>query len=417
LKLEGNGLLQAMKNAQPPRLEEPLSSESVESIAHFNRGALLELYYGDLERAEAICDRAIDVCRAHIDQTGQSGWRWLMINPHQNLGRLAGMRGDVPTAMSRFTEIHNFFIKKLPMDVNGTILDAEDDRARAQTFGDNFDKTIPAMYLYDVARLLLGAGRYSEMLAFLADREQDEAFLKTPAYINFMLEIYVRTYLRLRRFDEALAALHSLEQHTGNAALASLLAGEIYAEMGLTAKARTELIAAQKTMDEDLQASTVFNYQLAVLSHLTGLRAETSQAGHRALALASKRGDEPWQLKCHALLTMTTTQCGCDYEAAHVQALFHLASQCDYRLERAVAFIELGECLENCHDHNLPCRSECFSHAIAMLEEITSEEAGNWLGFTGDHSGSEHSRRTVAAEWARFDLSIANEIYNALMNN
>jgi hypothetical protein len=61
LELEGRSFLQAVRNANVAQLDKPLCSESVELIARFNRGALLELYFGDIEKAEAICRRAIDV--------------------------------------------------------------------------------------------------------------------------------------------------------------------------------------------------------------------------------------------------------------------------------------------------------------------------------------------------------------------
>jgi hypothetical protein len=423
LTREGEALLAAIQAAKPFNKQEPFSDESVESIAKFNRAALLQLYYGDVQRAEALSEKALLVCIGNMNSGGPSGWTWLMINPHHNLARLAAIRGAIDPALEGFRAIYDFFIHKQPLLVHGIALDPIDGREAAQAFGDDFEKAIAASYISGVAKTLLNNGRHDDLLQFLADQQQDTFFQRTPGYEKCLGEIYVRVYTRLQRFQQALDALQQLQSRLSpESPLPPLLAADIYGQMQNQESAQAELTVAESRLDSKSALALPLSYEAARMYFALNKGCAAERNANRALVLATSKGDEPWQMKCLGLLVRITYSRSPQSEVwkSHLQQWYQLSLQSHYRFERALAFAEMATWVQQNEDGEIVqgvTASEFLAHALALLEQIESADAQQWFHELSSMPGdawAPHARRREN-ERLSFRNPVCEEIYDTLM--
>ncbi len=177
-------------------------------IDRFNQGALLQLRYGEVGRAEKLCLRAISICRKR-SADDFAPWAGVMLSPYVSLGRLKAVRGDVAGSLEIYRTV--FLAQHELRDT--TILDFPfPSRAIASALKARFGETREGelyrdanhMFLVDSARSLLNSGCFEKVLEFIAGLAQFGSSTFEEALI---LELRALALTELGQLDEALTCV------------------------------------------------------------------------------------------------------------------------------------------------------------------------------------------------------------------
>jgi tetratricopeptide (TPR) repeat protein len=353
---------------RPPLLDDPFAKESIGSIQHFNRGALLLSQYGDLERAAQLCRKAIEICSRRRAITQAWGWEWCAITPFQNLARVQMMEGRRDEPLQVYSSIFEFFVKREPLHIfDLTVYPDDTHRKVAQQFGDDFEQTSPYAYLQTAARVYMVNGNFQELLRFM-ERLNEENFVRTDGYLLVLNEVYARSYLALNRPAEALQAAGEMLRLFPRGAVAHLLQTQAHELAGDRQQAFTclEELAARLLHAE--KYPWIFGYLCALIFAQLGYLDRATEVSLSALEQCTQAGEEPGKLK---VLLHLAWIAGRNHDSSSrekagqwVRQLVMAASECKYRFEAATAFAEAGALLaegitsgevtkENCWERSL----------------------------------------------------------------
>jgi tetratricopeptide (TPR) repeat protein len=327
-----------------PELDNAFARESIDSIAYINRGALLLSLYGDLEKAAALCKKAIATCVER--RTEHWGWEWMTITPYQNLGRVHALEGRCDDALAIFDGIYHFFVHQSPLSILEMVVVAPDEERRtvAQKFGDDFAETSPYAYLQTSARCYLMANRYPELLGFLNKLEASPGFARVDGFLSVLYEVYARTFLALSRTEEAMSALRQLSDLRSGQAITKLLLCQAHHQMQDQAQAFASMDAVAQWLLTTERYPSIYGYLCALWLARLGHLEPAKRVALSALHQCDMAGEEPGKMKVLALLAHICRFQGSASERQEssewINKLLSVASTCEYQYEAGTAFLD-----------------------------------------------------------------------------
>jgi hypothetical protein len=371
LDVESEALINAVRSRKPFVLTDPFAGESVESIAHLNRGALLQVLHGDITRARRLCARAIDQCIANHEMSGHLGWMWLAINPYHNLARLDALCGETDSAVKTYRDIYAFCVEDMELTIQGVAFNARDCGQSTRGQGEDVAKSAPLAHLRDTARAMMLADRYLELLAMLEETIRDPGRQGEGPYECVCLEIVTRCLLGAEQYLRALACAEQLAQKSKVYKVGMVLMAEAYVGLGRTADALAAVDSvATLALREECSRSKA--YQCSTLYHSLGCSEAALVMSKVAVEDACTRGDHAAELAAYAVMASVygAAISGTQQSArvATLKSFSSSADRCLYREERFLAFIQL---CQYASDHDL-CSIGSNSREV-MLDELLCE--------------------------------------------
>jgi hypothetical protein len=339
LLAEADDLIAAMERHRREGVWPPVSI-----VRLFNSGPLVMYHFGALEKAEALCQRALTLFGSLFETSGSFNWVQAGFQPYVNVARVAGARG----AMRRMRDIHATLVQLLAAPANSRVpwFDEAVPGELLGTWLSSVRTRIVDAVLIDGFKALLLAGAYEDALALLERAGRDPLF-GSPHHRDVAREGTVRALRGLQRDEPALTVLEELLAELATRGERSpgleVLASDLLRRSGRRHDAHDRLRDVECYLnDRRSVAGAEAGFRQAC--YLAGLAwialdepARARTAALRALQLASACGDEVGMLKALTLL--------CDVmgrQGGWEKQLDTAAARTGYRVERGVALFHLG---------------------------------------------------------------------------
>lgn len=356
-------------------------------IGCYNLGALLQYHYGELNRAEQICHRAIEICQALACQDSQVRWTAQMIQPYINLGRIAAARGDSALSLRIYDNVYRLFHKDCALAIDGYLiyggiipdLNREDP---------SLAKISRNVYVLESIRALLQAYDYEGLLKFLDDLPNQASCEWISCQDHAILEGRMKALLGMSRCRDALSAGRELItrlSHDGvRCPAVYTVFAEIYRQSGHTANAGKALDMGEKgLMHENLRCTDPYTPMFAM--YLIALERLLLQdfdralvAARTALTRAGELCDEVGVIKALIILTDLRSHGSGLSEGDSVDWYRQLETTCGgsfYRFEKALAYAELAN--ENCRAQTRTGPGAHYrQRAFAMFRALQNSRLG-----------------------------------------
>lgn len=374
------GEVEAMRPAPPINLNDPYCQNTSNLIGQFNYCALLQLYYGDIEKARRLLERTISIATVCLLHDLPEEWGMTILGSSINLGRLAGLCGEVDVALSYYRTVFDYVYGTKDLSIGGVVLApglcdrcSVYDEIRVKNRG-NVKGGAMAAYVQDSIKALLISRDYKRLLAFLS-RLQRDSRIDAAAFQMFFLECRVRALAGMGHSGQAVLSLRealSNKAFKGSSRpglmvlLAQLQAGN--------SGAAAELVAIEEKLIQAAREPQPWMWYLLYrcgLSHIMANRVD------RALYLigpmmswATGLGDQIAIIKTHALRLLALQADGkgaLRRNVPFIQELALLLGTIHYRVEVAMAFSQLVSAVE-CDDDKLA--HSYAQEALARIEGV-----------------------------------------------
>jgi len=313
----------------------------------FNLCALLQFHCGELDRAEAVCHRAIKNCQTLADYEPHPRWAAQMIQPYINLGRIAATRGYASASLQVFTDVFRLFHEGCDLFIDGFLLSASmlDELEREEPTIRLVSRNV---YVLDSLRALLLANDYEALMEFA-----DRASQQVPDQQLALMEARVRALTGMAKYADALTLAKQLFRQMANEQVVSpvlyALIADIYRRCAMPGDAKKLLDHAKHNLEK--LASKVANktavvhswYRIGLMQYLIDDLENAYAVAKIALEMAEQLTDEASVIKALILLLKV----GVRIEGGEPERWFSkLAAASDashYRVENAVACQQLAE--------------------------------------------------------------------------
>jgi len=341
-----------------------LSSAGI--VARLNSGALLQFHCGQMDRAQLLCDRALDYCLANLGATDSRSWIEAVFWPYVNIGRLAGTRGYVELGLHVFHDVFAASTSFTAFKIKGTLIEIPRDETRSVFPAAGF------IYATESIRCLLSNGLPNAAARFiqkLKDHMEDRAL---------WLELYLLSLMALRRFPEIVALVDRVIANRTLAAtdIPFLLArGEANAYLGNTRGAVESLREAEAMLPDltlhyahatDGKFNPGYLYlRLAMCAQLAGQHALVADYTDEALRCAESASEISIQIRA----LIVAMRIGDEAKNSRMDRLRNALAASDRVLDRALGYICLS-LVEEPDDH-----SSSLADAHAITREVNTADS------------------------------------------
>jgi len=334
-------------------IEEPDGTPS-NLIYFYNMGSLVQYHCGELQRAEDVCRHAIAFCRHMAEMNRSAYWSGEMLQPYINIGRIEAARGNTVASLKIFDSLYRYVIEGDDLVIDGQTLPARivPELIKRETKLMDLATTV---YLTDSIRAYLFAEDYASLSAFL-DRLADSPRYADSFFERRTLEARIRSLFALNKSREALETLAGfLRTQTGerwrDVALYCLVS-YIYTACGKPNEADKVLVLIERCINFIIKlpshsaATAHLIYYAGLTAYQAGNYELAAQFTHSALIINRDLGHEVGELKALCLLLRIGRQ-NPDSDTAgtpeeRYRDLYAIAHNTFYRLEKALAYYELG---------------------------------------------------------------------------
>jgi len=322
----------------------------------FNQGALLQYQHGEIERAEALCQAAIEVFAGLSSTPGNRvGCFAKMVTPYINLARIYGQRGEVSQALGIFEQIRRFTLQQQDLSILGWRLDGADS-PEIIAAEQNLQKVMLSCGVIEWARVLQVNEDYEALLSLT------ETSLELPEYQGtffkqYLLEVQSRALLALGQYEKAMATLSECCQqmplNSVDRIVVHLLLAQLYREWGRHRSATETLdkleghLTAVEQYIRKLPVLRQVAYRLALERHLLGDDRRAMEPAEKSFQWCREWNDQVGSIKTAILLLRICTATAGSADSLSMghrwyDELLQLASTSFFRVERASAYWELG---------------------------------------------------------------------------
>jgi tetratricopeptide (TPR) repeat protein len=322
----------------------------------FNQGALLQYQYGEIERAETLCLREIELfARLSSCSTERALCLASMVAPYINLARIYGQKGEMNESLRIFEDVYRFGLQQQDLSIFGhRILVCDGPTVFAASPG--IQKVMLSCRVVESGRVLQTIEDYSALLA-LAETNEGLPEFQDAFFQQYLLEVRSRALLHMGRYEMAMKAFEKccsqMPLNTTDRLVVHLLLSQIYREWGRddlageTLNKLEEHLAGLEHYGRRLPILRQIAYRLALECHLMGDDSRALQPAEKAFKWCNELNDQPGSIKTAILLLRISTDRTRDTYSPAMQRhwydeLKHLASTTFFRLERACAYWELG---------------------------------------------------------------------------
>lgn len=316
----------------------------------FNQGALLQYQYGEIEKAELLCKREIEL---FAQLSSESPHRALclasMVAPYINLARIYGQKGEVKESLSIFEDIYRFGAQQQDLYIFGNLIGVADGPAMIAASAPGFQKLLLSCRVVEAARVLQTVEDYPALLA-LVEANEGLSEYQDAFFRQYLLELRSRALLHVGRYDEAMEALEEccrvMSTTNTDRIVAHLLLSQIYRESGRVDSAASTLdkleehLAAVAQYVRRLPVLRQIAYRVGLERHALGDNARALVPAEQAFRWCIELHDEVGKIKSAILLLRVSASA--EAQRRWYEQLRELATATFFRLERACAYWELG---------------------------------------------------------------------------
>lgn len=335
----------------------PYTPEMLNRLAvQFNQGALLQYQYGEIERAETLCRREIELfARLSSYSPNRALCLANMVPPYINLARIYGQKGEVRESLSIFEDIYRFSVQQQDLSIFGHRILAADVPEMFEA-APGYQKAMLSCRVIDAARVLQTVEDYPALLA-LAETNESIPEYQDAFYKQYLLEVRSRALLHMGQYEAAMEALEEccrqMPLNTTDRIVAHLLLSQIYREWGRedlvceTLNTLEEHLASVEQYGRRLPVLRQIAYRLALERYAMGDDSRALEPAEKAFKWCCELSDQPGSIKIAILLLRICSDRNRSAYSPAMQRhwydeLQQLASTTFFRLERACAYWELG---------------------------------------------------------------------------
>jgi tetratricopeptide (TPR) repeat protein len=364
--------------------------------ARFNSGALLQFQCGNLDRAESLCRRAIDIC--YLGQTSEEFVSWIqaMYWPCVNLGRVASARGDTEECLNIYQKLYAAATDGVDVDIASyrvPIQRAFEYLQRGSTLGrtEQIFAKAPLMYAIESVRSLLGVGRPADALRFLDDKCSSQLEGRDVIY----MELYLLCLLHLGRCQEIMSIVASYECKDREYSMVPLLLirADAHARLGNIKeiassvegidKLAQSLVKRYSERTAAAQFSPAYIYfRIALCMLVCGDAAAASQYAETSARLSSAIGNDSFYLKA-AIIGSQVNERATELIYEDLESAIRAATQ---RFDRALGYACLASIIDNrttslmhlaaAHELAHSIRSIAGDRLCAVVKQMAQVSAG-----------------------------------------
>jgi tetratricopeptide (TPR) repeat protein len=402
----------------------------------FNQGSLVQYQYGEIERAETLCLREIELfARLSSCSTERALCLASMVAPYINLARIYGQKGDVQQSLSIFEEVYRFGLEQQDLSIFGHRIPVADAQA-VFTASPGIRKVMLSCRVVETGRVLQTIEDYSALLA-LAETNEGLLEFQDAFFQQYLLEVRSRALLHMGRHEPAMEAFEKccsqMPLNTTDRLVVHLLLSQIYREWGRNDLAGETLnkleahLAGLEHYGRRLPILRQIAYRLALECHLMGADSRALEPAEKAFKWCSELSDQPGSIKTAILLLRISSDRTQDTYSPAMQRHWHdelkrLASTTFFRLERACAYWELGlsaELMEADGDGSHDSACEFLQNSYDLYRSVPfvdSRQSCAAVKRTLDSWVEEFPvRRPLAREMVREKSSSIDSTFEALM--
>ena len=419
-------------------LSSPSNPEMLNRVlVQFNRGALLQYQYGEIERAETICRTAVEL---FARLSARSTIRYLclgnMIPPYINLARIYGQRGRIRESLNIFDDISDFGLRQRDLDIFDHRLSVDDAASIMDAFPSLCKLTLSCQII-EAARVLQLSDEHSALLA-LTEAAQVRPEYSEAFFQQYIHEVRSRALLGLGQYEAAMTALtegySQMSANSPDRITVLTLISQIYREWGQndlaeqTLNKLEEYLLGLETLGRRSPLLRQLAYRLALERHAMGDDARAVEPAEKAFKLCSEWKDQPGSIKSCILLMRISSrmryddpECGAKGRHCYDE-LQKLASTSYFRTECACAYWELGITPEFApyeHQTLSDYSDECLRHSYFLYQSIplsetmkSAESVKRLLELRGITSSTPNMR---VGETVHLHSSSIDSVYEALM--
>jgi tetratricopeptide (TPR) repeat protein len=403
----------------------------------FNQGALLQYQYGEIERAETLCLREIELfARLSSCSTERALCLASMVAPYINIARIYGQKGEVKESLSIFEEVYRFGLQQQDLSIFGhRIMVADGPAVFAASPG--IQKVMLSCRVVESGRVLQTIEDYSALLA-LAEKNEGLPEFQDAFFQQYLLEVRSRALLQMGRYEMAMEAfqkcLSQMPLNTTDRLVVHLLLSQIYRKWGRddlageTLNKLEEHLAGLEEYGRRLPILRQIAYRLALECHLMGDDSRALKPAEKAFKWCSELSDQPGSIKTAVLLLRISSDGTRGTDSSAMQRhwydeLKQLASMTFFRLERACAYWELGlssDLVESNGDRTRDSACEFLQNSYDLYRSIPfvdSRQSCEAVRRALDSSVQESSARSMPAnELVWENSSSIDSTFDALMD-
>lgn len=375
--------------------KQPLSPQLINRM---NRAALSQLRYGQINHAELLCHKMIDLCKEFLYQGNPLWWARGMIDPYINLGRLAAVKGETDLALEIYRDVYRMGVEAADIQINGYQLCAsrllDSLRTLMQDDRDSVFDQAGTIFVAESFRALLTAGRIQEAYEFALSAPQ---WMTTRADDSYSLvhELCALGALAVGAYDDARRWLAKV-QWDGRGAdwtdiTKTMMAAELSFWDGDSKKAAAKWNRSSAMLDEnpannglDINNRLYLYLRIAFGQFANGTLDGLESLLEQILEQATTCGNEVHSLRCLMLLAHCEAMQG-RKASVYRDRLRSLAMKTNYRLEKAAAFYELFRTGEQ---FKSPDAADDLLACYALAESIGSIQANAFVAKIREHCGS-----------------------------
>lgn len=322
----------------------------------FNQGSLLQYQFGEIEKAEILCHREIEL---FADLSSRSEHKALclanMVPPYINLARIYGQKGEVTDSLSIFEEVYRFGVQQEDLCIFGYYIPVTEGPAMFAA-AQGYEKVMVSCGIIEAARVLQTVEDYPTLLKLVVAIESLPQY-QDRLFKQYLLEARSRALLRLGQYEAALETFSEccnlMPGNTTDRIVAHTLLSQIYREWGCEDPARETLnkleghLAAVEKFGRKLPVIRQILYRLALERYAMGDYKEAIGPAEKSFKWCTELNDEPGSIKTAILLLRL---CGDKSKGSYssekqrhwYNELKQLAATTSFKLERAFAYWELG---------------------------------------------------------------------------
>ena len=366
-------------------------------INRMNRAALTQLRYGQVNRAELLCHKMIELCKELLNQGHPLWWARGMIDPYINLGRLAALKGETDLALGIYKNVYRLGVEAADIQIDGYELSVsgllDSLRTLMQDDRDSVFDQAGTIFVAESFRALLIAGRVQEAYEFA---------LLAPQWMNACVddscsmvhELCTLGALAVGAYDDAQAWLTKLQWEGRRADWTDITKTMMTAELlfwgGDSKKAAAQWDRSIAMLDEnpadnglDINNRLYLYLRIAFGQFANGTIDGLESLLEKMLEYSTTSGNEVHSLRCLMLLAQCEAMQG-RKQSPYRERLRSLAMKTNYRLEKAVAFYELFRTGVQCES---PDAADDLLACYALAESIGSIQANAFVAKIREHCG------------------------------
>lgn len=335
----------------------PHDADMINRMAvQFNQGALLQYQFGEIEKAEILCHREIDL---FADLSSRSEHKALclanMVPPYINLARIYGQKGEVTDSLDIFDEVYRFGVQQEDLCIFGHYIPVTEGPAMFAA-AQGYEKVMVSCGIIEAARVLQTVEDYPALLK-LVETIQGLPQYQDRLFQQYLLEARSRALLRIGEYEAALETFSEccnlMPGNTTDRIVAHTLLSQIYREWGREEAAHETLnklethLAAVEKFGRKLPVIRQILYRLALERYAMGDYQGALGPAEKAFKWCTELNDEPGSIKTAILLLRICGDKSKDTYSPERRRYWYdelekLASTTCFKLERAFAYWELG---------------------------------------------------------------------------